>query len=209
MEPTPRIELGTSFLPRTRSTTELCGPELASRTRSCSLRWCRGQDSNLRSHRQQIYSLPGLTTPQPLPKRRFYHTGVDQNHTDRRKSSQLLPEFTSRLPVKDVKWSPGRDLNPRPTDYKSVALAAAPPGQPINPMKQRVFKSMPETTLKERPCSRERNSGARPGPTEAHIADRVQAPGKSTTGQLTTIPGLTISQPIASTSARDVTELAT
>tara|TARA_Y100001960_G_scaffold334160_1_gene446056 strand:- start:6397 stop:6597 length:201 start_codon:yes stop_codon:yes gene_type:complete len=25
MEPTPRIELGTSFLPRMRSTTELCG----------------------------------------------------------------------------------------------------------------------------------------------------------------------------------------
>ena len=25
MEPTPRLELGTSFLPRMRSTTELCG----------------------------------------------------------------------------------------------------------------------------------------------------------------------------------------
>ncbi len=27
LEPTPRIELGTSFLPRMRSTTELCGPD--------------------------------------------------------------------------------------------------------------------------------------------------------------------------------------
>ena len=29
LEPTPRIELGTSFLPRMRSTTELCGPEVS------------------------------------------------------------------------------------------------------------------------------------------------------------------------------------
>ena len=51
VEPTPRIELGTSFLPRTRSTTELCGPGRVSELGSCALRWCRGQDSNLRSRK--------------------------------------------------------------------------------------------------------------------------------------------------------------
>ena len=34
LEPTPRIELGTSFLPRMRSTTELCGPERPSPNRA-------------------------------------------------------------------------------------------------------------------------------------------------------------------------------
>ena len=34
LEPTPRIELGTSFLPRMRSTTELCGPDKPSPNRA-------------------------------------------------------------------------------------------------------------------------------------------------------------------------------
>ena len=78
MEPTPRVELGTSFLPRMRSATELCGLKAqchssklhlpGSKARN-SLRcnyWCREEDSNLRSTRRQIYSLLGLTAPQSL-----------------------------------------------------------------------------------------------------------------------------------------------
>ena len=84
MELLPRVELGTSSLPRMRSTTELkqhkserrdsnprppawkasaLSTELLSRkTRgSLSIMWVR-MDSNHRSRRQQIYSLPHLAT---------------------------------------------------------------------------------------------------------------------------------------------------
>ena len=49
--------------------------------------WWREMDSNHRSRRQQIYSLPPLATREPLQV-----------------------------------WSRRWDLNPQPTDYKSVAL---------------------------------------------------------------------------------------
>jgi hypothetical protein len=52
--------------------------------------WWREKDSNLRRQRQQIYSLPRLTTSVSL------HIS---NH-----------------------WCRREDLNPQPTDYKSVAL---------------------------------------------------------------------------------------
>jgi hypothetical protein len=52
--------------------------------------WWRGEDSNLRRLRRQIYS--------------------------------LLP-LTARVPLHDrLVWSQRRESNPRPTDYKSVAL---------------------------------------------------------------------------------------
>ena len=55
-----------------------------------SYSWWREKDSNLRRQRQQIYSLPRLTTSVSL------HIS---NH-----------------------WCRREDLNPQPTDYKSVAL---------------------------------------------------------------------------------------
>ncbi len=55
--------------------------------------WWRGEDSNLRRHRRQIYSLFPLTPREPLQ-------GYNSTYH----------------------WSQRRDSNPRPTDYKSAAL---------------------------------------------------------------------------------------
>ena len=61
LEPTIGLEPMTSFLPRTCSTTELCGQPLWPL-------WWTGQDSNLRSpSERQIYSLVVLTTHPPVP----------------------------------------------------------------------------------------------------------------------------------------------
>ena len=57
--------------------------------------WWRGEDSNLRRHRRQIYSLFPLAAREPL---------------------RAYPLWRH--------WSQRRDSNPRPTDYKSAALPA-------------------------------------------------------------------------------------
>ncbi len=56
--------------------------------------WWWGEDLNLRRHRRQIYSLFPLAAREPHP-------------------NMIRPS-----------WSQRRDSNPRPTDYKSVALPA-------------------------------------------------------------------------------------
>jgi hypothetical protein len=69
------------------------------------LRWWGEEDSNLRSHRRQIYSLFPLTTresPRPTP------------------TPCAAPSCVGRLVPQA--WSWRRDLNPRPADYKSAAL---------------------------------------------------------------------------------------
>lgn len=79
LEPTPRIELGTSFLPRMRSTTELCGPDRTPKSGIPENNPFRnlgagGRIRTCEAVKRQIYSLLGLTTPQPLPKRKYYHS---------------------------------------------------------------------------------------------------------------------------------------
>ena len=138
---------------RTRSATILrCIPririKLASRLKPI---WCTGEDSNLRSSlERQIYSLLPLTTRPPvqtvagasfpLPPDTI-HPSEPQNYSgfnrtlsggmtaDGSRQSNLLPQEALGF------WSWRRDLNPRPSDYKSDALPAElrQPGQPHTP----------------------------------------------------------------------------
>ena len=67
------------------------------------------------AQRRQIYSLVVLATHPPLPF---------DDHID------LLAQMSILIPVKEIDnsfllsfmWSPGRELNPQPADYKSAAL---------------------------------------------------------------------------------------
>ena len=67
------------------------------------------------AQRRQIYSLVVLATHPPLPF---------DDHID------LLAQMRILIPVKEIDnsfllsfmWSPGRELNPQPADYKSAAL---------------------------------------------------------------------------------------
>ena len=73
------------------------------------------QDSNLRSRRQQIYSLPQLATlVSPLVK-----ILLNNEKTDKSISHYLL-----RVSISLIITSQWRDSNPRPADYKSAALAS-------------------------------------------------------------------------------------
>src|SRR5712691_11129155 len=67
----------------------------------CDPFWWRGEDSNLRRLRRQIYSLLPLTTREPL-----------------RKSTKAI--------IRPSRWP---ELNWQPTDYKSVALPLSYIGQ--------------------------------------------------------------------------------
>ena len=71
------------------------------------LQWWRGQDSNLRRLSQQIYSLPPLTAWVPL-------RGHDPLFS--------LLEYRCQQDFQLILWCRKRELNPQPTDYKSVAL---------------------------------------------------------------------------------------
>ena len=77
----------------------------ARRATNCSTPryWWREKDSNLRSQRRQIYSLLPLTTRESLH-------GLSLR----------------------INWSWQKELNPQPTDYKSVALPIEL-CQPLNP----------------------------------------------------------------------------
>ncbi len=81
--------------PQSRMNTEKNGPVIY----YDRPRWWERVDSNHRSQRQQIYSLP------PLATREHSHIKL----------------FRSRRPAK-LQWSWWTDLNPRPADYKSAAL---------------------------------------------------------------------------------------
>ncbi len=66
MEPPMRVELMTSFLPRTRSTTELQGRTAATSDALLAagaglLDWCTGQDSNLRSRKAADLQSAGIS----------------------------------------------------------------------------------------------------------------------------------------------------
>ena len=66
-----RVELMTSFLPRTRSTTELQGRTAATSVALLAagaglLDWCTGQDSNLRSRKAADLQSAGIS---PSPTR--------------------------------------------------------------------------------------------------------------------------------------------
>ena len=121
--------------------------------------WCTGEGSNLRrSKDRQIYSLLPLTTRPPVHK---YPAPLKTPDSAHQSPSGANPAFCNActsvgsprrtgpalrnrrrqnlLPLQDPfrpseKWSWRRDLNPRPSDYKSDALPAElrqpyPPGE--------------------------------------------------------------------------------
>ena len=103
--------------------------------------WWGGEDSNLRSVTQQIYSLPPLTTrepPQPYPTRHTAGSNLaredrhcgrspdlaranSSNHA-RRAAPPGLDRFLRRSApghlTRQSRWSWRRDLNPQPSHYK-------------------------------------------------------------------------------------------
>src|SRR4051812_32167328 len=109
--------------------------------------WCTGEDSNLRnSNEWQIYSLLPITARPPVhnfnPSRRKPPFGASLSvrtspapaehapHGDYRRGQARPPNRgpgKTRLPLFQtppglLEWSWRRDLNPRPSDYKSDAL---------------------------------------------------------------------------------------
>ena len=66
--------------------------------------WWRGEDSNLRSLRRQIYSLLPLAAREPLQ-------GI---------CLAMSLRVGNRFPI--AQWSWRQELNPQPADYKSAAL---------------------------------------------------------------------------------------
>lgn len=121
----------TSFLPRTCSTTELCGqilrPEylsslpqpIAAKTTTAQLltaaisHWWREQDSNLRSPKASDLQSDGFNRS-PIPPKKAV----------RKFSTEAGPRLRPDHAV-EGKWSPRRDSNPQPADYKSAALPIA------------------------------------------------------------------------------------
>ena len=93
--------------------------------------WCTGEDSNLRSSKErQIYSLLPLTARPPVH---------NQNSKRHDRTAALRRRFPAQTSTKGARtsvwndcggelraklWSWRRDLNPRPSDYKSDALPA-------------------------------------------------------------------------------------
>jgi hypothetical protein len=127
------------------------------------IKWCTGEDSNLRSSKErQIYSLLPLTTRPPVPIARLRASAPPRcparsSRRGRRIPEKSFPPNCSHLPPHDATqpfgaglrqktlagngsllrkgtparadscrrvWSWRRDLNPRPSDYKSDALPA-------------------------------------------------------------------------------------
>src|SRR5690625_2278093 len=70
-----------------------------------NIQW-RGADSNCRTRWERIYSPPRLATSLPLRILSFMFI--------------IIHAFLNMLPYKS--WCRPEELNPQPTDYKSVAL---------------------------------------------------------------------------------------
>ena len=116
-------------------------PRCAARlTRAGKTLWWRGQDSNLRRPRQQIYSLPRLTASVPLQIADDLSPAFPQRRAGRprpiiaspRSLCQGQPAYArrpqatfravpGRLKLHDP-WSQRRGSNPQPTAYKAAAL---------------------------------------------------------------------------------------
>src|SRR5690606_11810878 len=87
--------------------------------------WWREQDSNLRRHRQQIYSLPPLATraslhdaaPETAQVTWYHHQAAVVNRKADGNAWTAPP-----LSRGARRWSRRRDLNPRPPAYKAGAL---------------------------------------------------------------------------------------
>ncbi len=131
--------------------------------------WCTGEDSNLRSSKErQIYSLLPLTARPPVHFRRELPRSRFQNSSP--PCSAQSPAFQSRTPLEPhsgsislrcrgifrseagpanpacillclCSWSWRRDLNPRPSDYKSDAL----PTELRQPKTGLIPKPVPDT----------------------------------------------------------------
>ncbi len=83
-------------------------------SRFSGMQWWRGEDSNLRRRRRQIYSLFPLATREPL------HT-IHKNRNQEPATRETWIQATGvRFPIST--WSWRWDLNPQPADYKSAAL---------------------------------------------------------------------------------------
>ena len=126
----------------------------STRSPSLQNSWCTGEDSNLRSAKaRQIYSLLPLTTRPPVhtlltllvsrrawsirklprrvkhrePRKRRYPEGVFRRPArPERAAVQLKLNLSTEELISShwMNWSWRRDLNPRPSDYKSDALPA-------------------------------------------------------------------------------------
>ncbi len=86
--------------------------------------WWRGEDSNLRRRRQQIYSLPPLAARVPLHLFRVALLRASRQPANRRFGATEV-KLRSRLPLLvagGVVWSRREELNLQPSDYKSDAL---------------------------------------------------------------------------------------
>jgi hypothetical protein len=133
--------------------------------------WCTGEDSNLRSSKErQIYSLLPLTTRPPVHNLKpssnghslsdAIHSRQGQRKQERRCGMIAAGNSGQKL------WSWRRDLNPRPSDYKSDALPAElrQPEQPYACLYETgsQFKRLPQKDSQWRPsrgcydaCTRE------------------------------------------------------
>jgi hypothetical protein len=125
--------------------------------------WCTGEDSNLRSSKErQIYSLLPLTARPPVHNSKSHcRTPQTLSRADQHKRGQdsrcgMIAAGHSGLKL----WSWRRDLNPRPSDYKSDALPAElrQPEQPCS-LPHRAGSQLPRLSqisaqLRDQPAAR-------------------------------------------------------
>ena len=135
--------------------------------------WWRGEDSNLRRHSQQIYSLPPLAPRVPLraklpldyiksPLPAFKLTAQvkvtsalkPRENEAGENALWIPPDCVSRQVTPVNLWSWRWDSNPQPADYKSAALplsyASEIPGKTLKIEKRQTppTKSLAETEFK-------------------------------------------------------------
>ncbi len=91
-------------------------------------KWWAGEDSNLRSHRQQIYSLPRLATSVPTHTVLILSAHILYKKISTQVRSRALSVYhNSKInhkpnSTRNICWCPLTDSNCRPTVYKTVAL---------------------------------------------------------------------------------------
>ena len=132
--------------------------------------WCTGEDSNLRSSKErQIYSLLPLTARPPVHNSKT--RGAARSTPTH--SADAFPRRSQKKPGRQFGmiaagysgpklWSWRRDLNPRPSDYKSDALPAElrQPEQPCS-LPPTAGSQLPR--LPQNPANCKRAAGANPG----------------------------------------------
>ena len=166
VEPTPRLELGTSFLPRMCSTTELCG--LGTPWFKCSFAPCLVQGVGFEPTKHKAADLQSAGFDRsPIPAQTFILTQL-------RIPTCQVTRFVTAVSAKNMAFigpffgAPGGIRTRQPANYKSAALPLRHWGMNLNKVEYNLFSML--NPLRGRfnpggsePICRRSTSGMHPG----------------------------------------------